>query len=132
MTSRSIPLVIAVALTLACGAEPARAGGTSLDGRDDDHDHGPSIIGWAREVGSLAPLENAKVMAEAANAAASIVTRTDPEGRFRFAELGEDMPLDAIELTCSRDAYTMVDVIRRRLSSEPRVPLEVECVMVHK
>lgn len=129
MTSR-LAIGSAIALSLGCGT--VLAGGTSLDGRDDDHDHGPSIIGWAREVGSLTPLENAKVMAEAPSAAASIVTRTDAEGRFRFAELGEDMPLDAIELTCSRDAYTMVDVIRRRLSSDPRVPLEVECVMARK
>ena len=110
----------------------ALAGGTSLDGRDDDHEHGPSIIGWARAVGSLAPLDNAKVTADAPAAAVSIVTRTDVEGRFRFAELGEDMPIDAIELACSHEGYVMVDIIRRRLSRDPAVPLEVLCVMARK
>lgn len=124
-----LPLcAIAIALVLA-SSSLARAGGTSLDDRDEMIDSGPSIFGWARTVASLAPLAEARVTADSKLAPTSLVTRTDQDGAFRFSGLGDDFPLDAVEVSCAKDGFRMIDIVVRRLSRDPRIPLEVECVM---
>ena len=62
----------------------------------------------------------------------SLVTRTDPDGAFRFSGLGEDFPLDQIELSCALDNFKMIDVLTRRLSNDPSIPIEVVCIMERK
>ena len=105
------------------------AGGTALDDRDEMQDTGPSVHCWVRTVSSLAPLEDARVTADSKLAPTSLVTRTDPDGAFRFSGLGDDFPLDAIDLACTTEGFRMIDIITRKLSADPRIPLEVECVM---
>ena len=119
------------AIAWLCAVTLAQAGGTSLDDRDEMIDSGPSIFGWARTVASLAPLAEARVTAESKLAPTSLVTRTDQDGAFRFSGLGDDFPLDAIEVSCAKDGFRMIDIVVRRLSKDPRIPLEVECVMEH-
>ena len=120
------------AIAWLAGGQQARAGGTSLDDRDEMNDPGPSIFGWARTVTSLAPLVDARVTADTRLAPTSLVTRTDPDGAFRFSGLGDDFPLDAVEVSCAKDGFRMIDIVVRRLSKDPRIPLEVECVMERK
>ena len=124
-------LVLATAVLVSTAAA-ALAGGTSLDDRDELQDQGPSIAGWVRNVAGGAVIDNARVEADSKVAASSLVTRTDLDGAFRFSGLGEDFPIDAIELTCAKDGFRMVDIITRRLSKDPKVPLEVECVLERK
>ena len=122
--------VVALAATIVlAGFGIAWAGGTSLDDRDEANDAGPSIHGWVRNVVGIAPLEDARVTADSKLAPTSLVTRTDQDGAFRFSGLGDDFPISGIELSCTKDGYRMIDIITRRLSRDPKIPLEVECVM---
>ena len=130
---RSKPdVIVLAAIAWLTGCLLARAGGTSLDDRDEMNDPGPSIFGWARTVSSLAPLADARVTADSKLAPTSLVTRTDPDGAFRFSGLGDDFPLDAVDVSCAKDGFRMIDLVVRRLSKDARIPLEVECVMERK
>ncbi len=124
-----------VAASLAAGlslalAGGAWAGGTGLDERDED-EAGTPFFGFAKDLDAKGKgIADTKVVAEIKGGNASLVTRTDAQGHFRIAGFGKDIDPNTVEITCSKEGYKLQRAARRRLSSDPGSPVEVDCLMV--
>jgi hypothetical protein len=117
---------LAAALAVSGGAW---AGGTGLDERDED-EAGTPFFGFAKDLDARGKgIADTKVVAEIKGGNASLVTRTDAQGHFRIAGFGKDIDPNTVEVTCSKEGYKLQRAARRRLSSDPGSPVEVDCLM---
>jgi hypothetical protein len=120
--------LITLGLTLAVPGG-AWAGGTGLDEHDED-EAGTPFFGFAKDLDARGKgIADTKVVAEIKGGNASLVTRTDAQGHFRIAGFGKDIDPNTVEITCSKEGYKLQRAARRRLSSDPGSPVEVDCLM---
>ena len=120
--------LITLCLTLAVPGG-AWAGGTGLDEHDED-EAGTPFFGFAKDLDARGKgIADTKVVAEIKGGNASLVTRTDAQGHFRIAGFGKDIDPNTVEITCSKEGYKLQRAARRRLSSDPGSPVEVDCLM---
>jgi hypothetical protein len=127
MTPKPSAAAFAAALLIAMIPSVALSGGDSVDGRDED-DNGAPFFGEAKDIKGLRPIQSVRVSA-AAKDGRVYVTSTDPQGQFRLAGFGKDVNPDDVDVKCAASGYRSVDVIRRKMSSAPEAPVEVECLL---
>lgn len=104
----------------------AWAGADELFG--DGQGHPPDFIGVVRDVKNRKPIPGARVTAVIAGHGAGTTTYSDGEGRFRIEGFSDDTNRDTVQIECTKPGYKVVNVIRRKLSPDPAVPVEVECL----
>jgi hypothetical protein len=97
---------------------------------EDIAQYGTPYFGEAKDIKGLAPLADVRFKMQVKGTYRMVLIGTDDEGRFRRNGLGNDVNSDNVEITCSKDGYRTVDVLRRRTSSKRNAPVEVECLMV--
>jgi hypothetical protein len=133
--SRRASLLIGLALGLPLAiAGMARAGGASLDEDEEDQSNaGVSFFGFAKDLDRGGGVADAKVSAEIKNRNASLVTRTDDQGHFKFSGFSKDIDPKDVEITCTKDGLTLQRTVRRRPpGGEGVTSIEVDCLMVRK
>ncbi len=127
-SARSVLFAASAALSLALSPN-AFAGGSGLDGFDEDEDRGSPFFGEVKDIKSGKSVEDARVVAELSSGGASLVTRSDAEGRYRIAGFGKDINPDDVIISCTKEGYKSIDTIRNRLSNDPNAPIEVDCLI---
>lgn len=126
LSTLSAPLL---ALAFCINSHAARAGGGSLDEMDTDVDRGSPFFGEARDIKSGNSIGGTRVVAELHTGGTSLVTRTDTTGHYRIDGFGKEINPDDVKISCSKDGFKLVDVVRNRLSQEPGAPVEVDCLL---
>jgi hypothetical protein len=96
---------------------------------DDEHEHGPHFFGEAKDIKSFAPLAGVHIKAAIRGTSRFIVGATDEEGRFRLRGFEKEVDAENVDVSCAKDGYKPVDIVRRRLSTGPDAPVEVECLL---
>jgi hypothetical protein len=121
--------LLITALLLVSG--PARAGEADFQ-EEDIAEHGTPYFGEAKDIKGLTPLEGVRFKAQLKGTYRFFLISTDDEGRFRRNGLGPDVNSDNVDVTCEKDGYRTVDLLRRRTSDKKNAPVEVECLMERK
>ena len=89
--------------------------------------------GFAKDLDRGGGVADAKVSAEIKNRNASLVTRTDDQGHFKFSGFSKDIDPKDVEITCSKDGLTLQRTVRRRPpGGDGATSIEVDCLMVKK
>src|SRR5215813_4877864 len=110
----SFLLGLALALPLAF-AGMAWAGGASLDEDEEDQSNaGVSFFGFAKDLDRGGGVADARVNAEIKNRNASLVTRTDDQGHFKFSGFGREIDPNDVDISCSKDGFALQRTVRRR------------------
>ena len=112
--------------TLAGGA----GGGGSNFGDDDDNSEevGPSYFGFVRDT-SGATVSDARVSVGPKDRGV-IVTRTDLLGTYKVPGFGKNVDPKDVDIECDKPGYKQVRVVRRSSpSSDPKIPIETECIL---
>jgi hypothetical protein len=125
-------LLFALALLVPLGvAGVAFAGGASLDEDEEDASNaGVSFFGFARDLDRGGGVADAKVSAEIKNRNASLVTRTDDQGHFKFSGFSKDIDPKDVEITCSKDGLKLQRTVRRQTpGGDNATTIEVDCLM---
>ena len=105
----------------------AWAGGASLDDDDEDQSNvGVSFFGFAKDLDRGGGIADAKVSAEIKNRNASLVTRTDDQGHFKFSGFSKDIDPKDVEITCSKEGLKLDRTVRRGADA---TAIEVDCLM---
>lgn len=111
-------------------ASMAWAGGASLDeDEEDDSNVGVSFFGFARDLDRGGGVADAKVSAEIKNRNASLVTRTDDQGHFKFSGFSKDIDPKDVEITCSKEGLKLQRTLRRTSGGSEAASIEVDCLM---
>ena len=114
-------------------ASAAWAGGASLDEDEEDQSNaGVSFFGFAKDLNRGGGVADVKVSADIKNRNASLVTRTDDQGHFKFSGFAKDIDPKDVEITCIKEGFTMQRTVRRRPPGGDAAAVEVDCLMVHK
>jgi hypothetical protein len=106
---------------------PALAGGDGVEPGLDDPADGPPFFGDVLDIKKRKMLVDALVRAEFGKGQV-ILTRSDPEGRFRFGAFGRTVDPASIKISCAMKGFKAVDTIRtpgRRVED----PIEVQCLL---
>jgi hypothetical protein len=125
-------LLVGLALLVPFGvAGVAWAGGASLDDDDEDQSNaGVSFFGFARDLDRGGGVADAKVSAEIKNRNASLVTRTDDQGHFKFSGFSKDIDPKDVEITCSKEGLKLQRTVRRQTpGGDNATTIEVDCLM---
>src|ERR1700751_4897160 len=124
-------LLVALALLVPLGVSGmAWAGGASLDeDEEDDSNVGVSFFGFARDLDRGGGVADVKVSAEIKNRNASLVTRTDDQGHFKFSGFSKEIDPKDVEITCSKEGYKLQRTVRRQPPGDAISTVEVDCLM---
>src|SRR5215467_11772869 len=110
----SFLLGLALALPLAF-AGMAWAGGASLDEDEEDQSNaGVSFFGFAKDLDRGGGIADAKVSAEIKNRNASLVTRTDDQGHFKFSGFSKDIDPKDVENLLQQGRPQAARTVRRQ------------------
>jgi hypothetical protein len=125
-------LLVGLALLVPLGVSGmAWAGGASLDeDEEDDSNAGVSFFGFARDLDVGGGVADAKVSAEIKNRNASLVTRTDDQGHFKFSGFSKEIDPKDVEITCSKEGLKLQRTLRRQSGASDAASIEVDCLMV--
>ena len=132
MKSARASLLVGLALLVPLGVlNLAWAGGASLDeDEEDDSQAGVSFFGFAKDIDRGGTIGDAKVSAEIKNRNASLVTRTDAQGHFKFSGFNKDIDPKDVEITCTKEGFKLRRTIRRTPpSGDTSSTIEVDCLM---
>jgi hypothetical protein len=122
---RTRTLFVLLALAAPCAA---RAGEADFN-ESDIAEFGTPYFGEAKDIKGLQPIEGVRFKAQLKSTFRFFLISTDDEGRFRRNGLGTDVNSDDVEVTCEKEGYRTVDLLRRRTSDKRNAPVEVECLM---
>src|ERR1700676_860171 len=128
--SQRASLLLGLALILPLGvAGLAWAGGASLDeDEEDDSQAGVSFFGFAKDLDRGGGVADAKVSAEIKNRNASLVTRTDDQGHFKFSGFSKDIDPKDVEITCSKEGLKLQRTVRRQAAGDAVSTVAVDCL----
>src|SRR3984957_145370 len=131
-TSQRASLLLGFALLVPFAmASAAWAGGASLDeDEEDDSNAGVSFFGFAKDLDRGGGVADAKVSAEIKNRNASLVTRTDDQGHFKFSGFSKDIDPKDVDITCSKEGLKLQRTLRRQSGGSEAASIEVDCLMV--
>lgn len=129
--SRRVSLLTGLALGLLAAAGTAWAGGASLDeDQEDQSNAGVSFFGFAKDLDHGGGVPDVKVSAQIKNRNASLVTRTDDQGHFKFSGFSKDIDPKDVEITCTKEGLTLQRTVRRRPpGGDNAQSIEVDCLM---
>ena len=125
-------LLVGLALLVPLGVvNLAFAGGASLDeDEEDDSQVGVTFFGFAKDLDRGGSIGDAKVSAEIKNRNASLVTRTDAQGHFKFSGFNKDIDPKDVEITCTKEGFKLQRTIRRLPpGGDTSSSIEVDCLM---
>jgi hypothetical protein len=112
-------------------ASTAWAGGASLDEDEEDQSNaGVSFFGFAKDLTRGGGIADAKVSADIKNRNASLVTRTDDQGHFKFSGFSKEIDPKDVEITCAKDGFKLQRTTRRQAPGDGVSTVEVDCLMV--
>jgi hypothetical protein len=106
---------------------PALAGGDGVEPGSDDPADGPPFFGDALDIKNRKTLVDALVRAEFGKGQV-VLTRTDPEGRFRFSAFGRTIDPGTVKISCAMKGYKPVDTVRTP-GRRNEDPIEVQCLL---
>jgi hypothetical protein len=131
-TSERASLLLGLALLVPFAmASAAWAGGASLDeDEEDDSNTGVSFFGFAKDLDRGGGVPDAKVSADIKNRNASLVTRTDDQGHFKFSGFSKEIDPKDVEITCTKEGFKLQRTIRRQAAGDAVSTVEVDCLMV--
>jgi hypothetical protein len=131
-TSERASLLLGLALLVPFAmASAAWAGGASLDeDEEDDSNTGVSFFGFAKDLDRGGGVPDAKVSADIKNRNASLVTRTDDQGHFKFSGFSNEIDPKDVEITCTKEGFKLQRTIRRQAAGDAVSTVEVDCLMV--
>ena len=118
-----------LALAVWSTASPPAIAGDADHEITDDHEDGASYFGEAKDVAGLKPLDAVHVKAQIKGTMRFLIGQTDEDGRFKIRGLGPEIDPENVVVSCEKAGYRVVDTIRRRLSTDPVAPIEVECLL---
>jgi hypothetical protein len=125
-------LVMALALGLPLTvAGMAWGGGASLDDDEEDQSNaGVSFFGFAKDLDRGGGVADAKVTAEIKNRNASLVTRTDDQGHFKFSGFSKEIDPKDVQISCSKNGLKLQRTVRRQPpGGDQATSIEVDCLM---
>ena len=126
----SLLLGLALIVPLAL-ASAAWAGGASLDEDEEDTSNaGVSFFGFAKDLDHGGGVADAKVSADIKNRNASLVTRTDDQGHFKFSGFSKEIDPKDVDITCSKEGFKLQRIVRRQAAGDAVSTVEVDCLMV--
>ena len=131
-TSQRASLLLGLALLVPFAmASAAWAGGASLDeDEEDDSNAGVSFFGFAKDLDRGGGVPDAKVSADIKNRNASLVTRTDDQGHFKFSGFSKEIDPKDVEITCTKEGFKLQRTIRRQAQGDAVSTVEVDCQMI--
>jgi hypothetical protein len=119
-----------ILLVLGALAVPLAAWAGEADFNESDiAEFGTPYFGEAKDIKGLTPIEGVRFKAQLKGTQRFFLISTDDEGHFRRNGLGTDVNSDNVEVTCEKEGYRTVDLLRRRTSDKRNAPVEVECLM---
>src|SRR5260370_28173682 len=122
---------LALALPVAF-AGMAWAGGASLDEDEEDQSNaGVSFFGFAKDLDRGGGVADAKVSAEIKNRNASLVTRTDDQGHFKFSGFNNDIDPKDVEISCSKEGLKLQRTVRQAPPGDTVTTVEADCLMAN-
>lgn len=122
---RRWPLALAICAALAM---PALAGESDSE-PDDTEEHGAPFFGEAKDIRGMDPIPDVRIRAQIKGTMRFFLTSTDDEGRFKRSGMGTDVDVENVEITCEKQGFRTIEVMRRRLSKDKFAPVEVECLL---
>jgi hypothetical protein len=131
-TSARASLLLGLALLVPFAmASAAWAGGASLDEDEEDQSNaGVSFFGFAKDLNRGGGIPDAKVSADIKNRNASLVTRTDDQGHFKFSGFSKEIDPKDVEITCTKEGFKLQRTIRRQAQGDVVSTVEVDCLMI--
>lgn len=118
-------VMIGLALALPIGAW---AGGELAD---EDHDHGGDTTigpyGFVKDTRGTA-LPESTVTVDIKNRG-QLVTQTNILGAYKIPTFGIEINPDDVTVSCKKDGYKQVGVMRREEMSDPKAGFEIECTL---
>ena len=79
---------------------------------------------------AAAASRDAKVSADIKNRNASLVTRTDDQGHFKFSGFSKEIDPKDVEITCTKEGFKLQRTVRRQATGDVVSTVEVDCLMV--
>ena len=121
-------ILAAMMFVAACGfVSDALAGGGLDDHEDQEAEEGTSYHGFVKDTRG-SPMPEARVSAEIKNRG-TIVTHTNILGAYRISNFGKEINPDDITISCSKDGYKQLRVVRRQEEAAGKTLIEVECIL---
>jgi hypothetical protein len=112
-------------LALAAGAPSAARAGSDSDAHEENPDEGPPFWGFVKDERGV-PVRDAKVTASYKNSL-TLVTRTSATGAYRVRGFKKDININDITISCAKDGYKQLRVVRQVPRSKPVKSVETEC-----
>jgi hypothetical protein len=122
--------IAAIAFGITCALSTSLWAGGSGFGEDDDHseEEGPAYFGFVKDTNG-ATVADAKVTV-AVKDRGGVITRTDALGAYRVPGFGKEISPDDVVITCEKQGYKQVRVLRRRApGADEKTPIETECTL---
>jgi hypothetical protein len=120
----SAALTVAYVMSVAAWAGGAGFG----DDNDTSAETGPSYFGFVRDANG-ATVPGATVTVAVKNHG-SVITRTDALGTYKVPGFGTDVNPKDVEISCDKQGYKQARVVRRSSpSTDPKIPIETECIL---
>lgn len=105
------------------------AGGNESE-MQDSHEQGAPFFGEAKDVTSMKPVQGAVIKGLLTTGrGVPISVNTNVDGRFKLPGFGKGIDPGNVEITCTKQGYRTLDVIRRRISGDADAPVEIECLL---
>jgi len=128
MTPGRAFLLAATAFALVCGSATGIRAGASMDEHDEDGaDAGPAYHGFVKDTRG-ATVADARVAADI-KGRGTIVTRSDILGAYRLFSFGKEIKPDDVTITCTKDGYKQLRVVRRQDDADGKTNVEIECTL---
>jgi hypothetical protein len=105
------------------------AGGVTFDSPDDsDADSGPPFSGYVKDRDGN-PVADAKITVTVTVFNSTLILRTESDGHFLVKGFDKSVDPKDVDISCSKDGYTEYAKSRRPQGSDPKAPIQVDCIL---
>lgn len=116
-------------LLLSLHASFAIAGGSDIEGAEEDRELGAYYFGEAKDIKGLKPLEGVRITAQRKGTLLPVMATTDGDGRFRIPGFGKEVNSDDVVVACAKSGWKLLEFTRRKMANDADAPVEVECLL---